>query len=596
MDTQVWLLPASLIVLGILCAVPLSKYLTKIFEGKYRPFKIFALIEQRLGTENQAWPQYAAALIVFSGCLFLFGYAILALQPFMPMNPDAKTLLAPTTIFSSVAAFITNSDLQHYAGEFHLSNFSQIFFGLSNLFLSPAIGIGSLLAVIRALRNDPHVGNFFLDVWRSCVYVLLPLAIILGIFFTQQGMPMTFKSFYNAATIENGTTQKIVVGPVAAFAAIKMLGSNGGGFYNMNAAHPFENPTDIANFVNALAMLVLPMALVLTYGQMLKQRLHSFVLFGVMLLGMTGSIVWTIYTDTLQPNPAMTAHPTVAYSLQKMGDFAATIYAPHEVNLPVDQHLGNLEGKELRFGTSAGATYLGISTSVGCGSINAEPDSLNPLAAIPLLLGLWLNCFFGGVGVGMVNMLMYVFIGIFLAGMMVGRTPEYLGKKISGREVKLAIISLLFKPLLILLPLGLFVVEAWGFDAITNPGAHGFTQMLYQFSSASANNGSAFNGLNIIYGFFNNPAPDAQSVPWDIAIGLVILFSRYLPMIAPLALAAYFGAKTPTHGSMGTLHNDTATFAILLIGTLLIIGALLFVPVTALGPVAEHFGPIPFGG
>jgi K+-transporting ATPase ATPase A chain len=264
--------------------------------------------------------------------------------------------------------------------------------------------------------------------------------------------------------------------------------------------------------------------------------------------------------------------------------------------LPVDQHLGNLEGKEMRFGVSAGATFLAVTTDVTCGAVNAETDSLNPIAALSPMVGMWLNCIFGGKGVGMINMLLYLIIGIFVAGMMVGRTPEYLGKKIEAREVELAIIALLVHPFMILMPTGLFAATDWGLKAISNPGAHGFSQMLYQFSSASANNGSAFDGLGVTHGFWNaaNPAPEA--IPWDIAAGLVMLFSRFLPIIAPIAMAASLGAKKSRPFGLGTLRDDSITFAFLLFGTIVIIGALLFLPVATLGPVAEHLGPIPFGG
>jgi K+-transporting ATPase ATPase A chain len=272
------------------------------------------------------------------------------------------------------------------------------------------------------------------------------------------------------------------------------------------------------------------------------------------------------------------------------------VILPPVAGLPVDQHLGNLEGKEMRFGTSAGATFAAVTTDVTCGAVNAEADSLNPLAALAPMVGMWLNCVFGGKGVGMINMLLYIIVGIFIAGLMVGRTPEYLGRKIGAREVKLAVIALLVHPLMILMPTGLFAATDWGLKAVSNPGAHGFSQMLYQFSSASANNGSAFDGLGVTFGFANNPNPAPEAIPWDIAAGLVMLFSRYLPIIAPIAMAAFLGAKKASPANLGTLRDDTPTFGVLLFGTVVIIGALLFLPVAVLGPVAEHLGPFPFGG
>lgn len=393
--------------------------------------------------------------------------------------------------------------------------------------------------------------------------------------------------------------QTIVVGPVAALESIKMLGTNGGGFYGMNSAHPFENPTGLSNFFNTLSMMLFPFALVLMYGRMLRRFRHSLVIFSVMLVLMAGTVISSVYFDTLKPNPALTSHP-VARTYEIPSATApggkTVVSMPAVPGLPVDQHLGNLEGKEMRFGVSAGATYAAVTTDVTCGAVNAEADSLNPLAALSPMVGMWLNCIFGGKGVGMINMLLYLIIGIFVAGMMVGRTPEYLGKKIEAREVKLAIIALLVHPFMILMPTGLFAATDWGLKAVSNPGAHGFSQMLYQFSSASANNGSAFDGLGVTYGFWNavNPAPEA--IFWDIATGLVMLFSRFLPIIAPIAMAAFLGAKKTSPFGLGTLRDDSITFGFLLFGTIIIIGALLFLPVATLGPVAEHLGPIPFGG
>jgi K+-transporting ATPase ATPase A chain len=269
---------------------------------------------------------------------------------------------------------------------------------------------------------------------------------------------------------------------------------------------------------------------------------------------------------------------------------------PAVPSLPVEQHLGNLEGKEMRFGVSAGATFDALTTDVTCGAVNAEMDSLNPVAALSPMVGMWFNCVYGGKGVGMINMLTFIIVGIFIAGMMVGRTPEYLGKKIGAREVTFAMIAILVHPVAILMPTGLFAGTAWGIQAISNSGAHGFSQILYQFSSAAANNGSAFDGLGVTYGFWNATSPAPSAVAFDIATGLVMLFARFLPIIAPVAMAASLGAKKSSPFGLGTLRDDSTTFGILLLGTVVIIAGLLFLPVAVLGPVAEHFGPMPFGG
>jgi K+-transporting ATPase ATPase A chain len=303
--------------------------------------------------------------------------------------------------------------------------------------------------------------------------------------------------------------------------------------------------------------------------------------------------------DTYQPNQGLIARPgsetfTIP-SASAPGGKREISFSP-VAGLPIDQHLGNLEGKELRFGTSAGAMFAAATVDVTCGAVNCEHDSLNPIAGLSPMVGMWLNCIYGGKGVGMINLLLFLIIGVFLAGQMVGRTPEYLGKKIGAREMKLAMIALLVHPIMILGPSGLFAATNWGIKAESNPGAHGFSQIVYQFSSASANNGSAFDGLGVSYGLNNNPNPAPEAVPWDIAAGLVIVFSRYLPIIAPIAMAAFLGMKKSTPFGLGTLRDDTFTFGCLLFGTIVIVGALLFLPVAALGPLADHLGPIPFGG
>jgi len=346
-------------------------------------------------------------------------------------------------------------------------------------------------------------------------------------------------------------------------------------------------------------MMLFPFALVFMYGRMLKRLKHGYVIFSVMLVLMIGTIVWSVYFDTMKPNPGLAGQAvTKTYEISSGSAQGGkrSVLLPAASNLPVDQHLGNLEGKEMRFGTSAGATFAALTVDVTDGAVNCEHDSLNPMASISPMVGMWLNCIFGGKGVGMINMLLFIILGIFIAGMMVGRTPEYLGKKIGVTEGKLVVVALLIHPLMILMPTGLFAATDWGMKAVSNPGPHGFSQMFYQFSSASANNGSAFDGLGVSYGFYNNPNPAPEAVPWDIATSIVIIISRFVPIIAPIAMAAYLGRKKSSPFGLGTLRTDTLTFAFLLLGTILIIGALLFLPIAVLGPLAEHLGPIPFGG
>ena len=527
----------------------------------------------------------------------------------MPLNPRGLGAIAPTTIFNTVVSFSTNTDIQHYSGDVTFSNFSQMFFCLPMFFLSAAIGFCALTAIIRAFRSDPHVGNFFLDMWRVVMYTFLPAVFVVSIVFLAQGMPMTFQSDYQVPTLEptamgvadNGQpkTQTIVVGPLAAFVPMKMLGTNGGGFYGMNSAHPFENPDAASNFITTSSMMWFPMALVFMYGRMLRRRRHSAVIFSVMFLLLAGTILWTIYFDTLKPNPGLTSHSqSAAFEVPSATAPGGKriIPVPAVAGLPVDQHLGNLEGKELRFGTSAGSTFAAATVDFTCGAVICEHDSLNPMAALSPFFGMWVNCIYGGKGVGMINMLLFLIIGIFVVGQMVGRTPEYLGKKIGAREVKLALIALPVHPLIILGPAGLFAATSWGMKAESNPAAHGLSQIVYQFSSDSANNGSAFDGLGVTYGLNSNPSPAPEAVAWDIAAGFVIMFGRFLPILAPIAMAGFLGMKKSTPFGLGTLRDDTFTFGCLLLGTIVIVGALLFLPVAALGPVAEHLGPIPFGG
>ncbi len=591
---QVWLLPLLILSVTTALAIPLSRYLAWIMDGRYRGPAFLRWIESRLNTGPQSWSQYAIAMLLFNTLMFVFGFVVLSLQRQMPLNPDGKGMLAPTTIFNSVISFLTNTNLQHYSGEQCFSYFSQLFFVCWNMFLSASVGFCGLAAIIRGLRGDKHMGNYYLDMWRVCAYTFLPASLIMGVLLMADGVPLTLQASAKVATVEPGAMgpdangqvqekQEIARGPVAAIIPIKHLGTNGGGFFGANSAHPFENPSAWSNFLTVMNFCLFPFALVLMFGRMLKQRRHAWVIFGVMMTMLIIFIGWAVFWDSLRPNPALTAHPAIAGR-------------PAVPALPVDQSLGNLEGKELRFGTSAGPTFAAATTAIACGSVDCAHDSLNPLAGLSPLTGMWLNCIYGGKGVGMINLLLYLIVGVFIAGLMVGRTPEYLSKKVEAREMKLAMLALLVHPIMILMPAGLFAATDLGVKSTNNPGPHGLSEIVYEFSSASANNGSEFGGLNTGWGLNDNPNPAPYSRPWDIATGLVMLFSRFIPVIAPLALAASLAAKKPTPFTVGTMRTDTFTFGCLLFGTIILLGALLFLPVAVLGPVAEHFGPIPFGG
>jgi K+-transporting ATPase ATPase A chain len=631
---HVWFLPFLILALTTALAIPLSRYLAWIMDGRYRAPRWLGWIERRVDTGPQNWKQYAVAMLIFNTVMFVFGFVVLALQPVMPLNPDGKGMIAPTTIFNTVCSFLTNTNLQHYAGEQHLSYFSQLFAICWYMFVSASVGFCCLVAIIRALRSEPHMGNFYLDMWRVVAYTFVPAALLMGVLLLADGLPMTLDGSAKVATVEPGAMgtddngqaqlqQEIARGPVAAILPIKHLGTNGGGFFGANSSHPYESPSALSNLLEVMNLCLFPFALVLMFGRMLRQMRHALVVFGVMMVLMLTMIGWGVYWDTLEPNRALTAHADLVYpsDVPQPGGAVRHVWvvahpgrAAELVDrdplksctdkpkasvlpaLPVDQELGNLEGKELRFGTSAGPTFAACTTAITCGSVNCMHDSLNPLAGLTPLTGMWLNCVFGGKGVGMINLLLYLIVGVFIAGLMVGRTPEYLGKKVEAREMKLAMIALLAHPILILMPTGLFAATNWGIKAENNPAAHGFSEILYEFSSSSANNGSGFEGLGDTYGANDNPNPAPESPAWDIAAGLVMLLGRFIPVIAPLAFAASLAKKKPTPFTVGTMRTDTFTFGCVLLGTIILVGAILFLPVAALGPIAEHFGPIPLGG
>jgi K+-transporting ATPase ATPase A chain len=601
----VWVLPFLIVATTVALSIPVGHYLAWINDGRYRAPGWLRWFENLVNTGPQSWKQYTLALLLFNTMMFVFGFAVLAAQPYVGdgLNPEAKGMLAPTTIFNTVTSFLTNTNLQDYSGEVHLSYFAQLVFVVWNMFVSAGVGFCALAAVTRGLRGDTHMGNFYLDLWRVVAYVFLPFSLIGGAVLIGGGVPMTMEKAAETATLEPGAMgqddkgvdkpQTIARGPVAAVMPIKHFGTNGGGFFGANSAHPFENPSAWSNFLECISILIFPFSLVVMFGRMLNRMRHAAVVYVVMMLMFLGMIGWGVLTDTLQPNPA-TASQVVPKEVAEEGQTPLAA-------LPVAGSVyGNLEGKELRFGPSAGSTYSAVTTAVTCGSVNCMHDSLNPLAGLTPFAGMWLNCVFGGKGVGLINLLVYLIVGVFLSGLMVGRTPEYLGKKVEAKEMKLAMLALLIHPLMILGPTGLFSALQWGHDSENNPGAHGFSEILYQFSSSSANNGSGFEGLQDTWGF-NDPdknpnPPGPYSRNWDIATGLVMLISRFIPIIAPLAIAGSLAAKKPTPFTTGTMRTDTVTFGFVLIGTILLVGALLFMPAAVLGPVAEHLGPMPFGG
>jgi K+-transporting ATPase ATPase A chain len=419
-------------------------------------------------------------------------------------------------------------------------------------FVSAATGIAALAALARGLSGRRRLGNFFVDLQRATFLVLLPLALLVASLMVIGGMPMTFAGAAHATTLE-GPLQVIARGPVAAFLTIKQLGTNGGGFFGPNSTHPFENPTFWTNALSMICIILVPMASVWMFGRILGRLRHAAVVFAVMgalLLAKIGGAVW------------FESAPTQAFA-----------------GLPaVEQVAGNFEGKEMRFGTPWGSGPLWgvLTTSTSNGSVGAMHDSLNPMTGLMPMIGMWLNATFGGVGVGMINMFLYMVVGVFVAGMMVGRTPEYLGWRVESREVKLAILAILAHAFFILAGTAIFAATPWGQATLANVGPHGFSEILYEFSSASANNGSGFEGLG------------DNTVPWNVATGIVMLLARFVPIILPLAIVGSLAAKRRAAESVGTLGVEDGTFAGMLLATILIIGALTFFPAATLGPIAEH--------
>jgi K+-transporting ATPase ATPase A chain len=516
------------------------------------------------GPAEMGWRRYAMALLAFNAALFVLSFAVLWAQSHLPLNPDGKGPLTAlgykdaagvehpgadtAVIFNTVCSFVTNTNLQHYSGEQHLSYFSQLGGIVWLQFVTPACGLAVMLAVIRGLRGDKQLGDFYLDTARSLVFVLIPLSVLVAVLLVSTGMPMTFDGAAKVTTLEGGT-QTIARGPVAAEVAIKQLGTNGGGFFGPNSAHPFENPTPWSNILEVVSIILIPMASIVMFGLMIKDRAHAAVVYGVMMALLLTGVGIAIWAE-LQPSPATKG-------------------------LAVAQG-GNMEGKEVRLGPVAGATWSAITTATSNGSVNCMHDSFQPLGGVVPMALMMLNVDFSGIGAGFLNMLMYVITAVFLAGLMVGRTPEYLGKKIEAGEVKLAMLAILIHPLLITCGAALFAGTDMGKATVANPGPHGFSEILYEFTSAAANNGSGFEGLA------------DNSPPWNIATGIVLMLGRFPALVLPIAIAGFLAQKKRVPPSSGTLRTNDLTFGAMLIGTVLLVGALSFMPAVVLGPIADH--------
>ncbi|TLU81591.1 MAG: potassium-transporting ATPase subunit A [Chlorobium sp.] len=514
--------------------------------------RIFSKTGGAAAVEEQDWKSYLFSMLIFNLLMFAFVTIVLALQQWLPLNPDGKGALEASLIFNTAASFVTNTNLQHYSGEVSMSYFSQLFGLMWLQFVSAATGIACLAALARALGGRKTVGNFYSDLMRTTLFILLPLALVVAILLLAGGVPMTLDGAVIAHTLEHAT-QTIARGPVAAMEAIKQLGTNGGGFFGPNSTHPFENPSFFTNIIECISIVLIPMAAVWMFGRITGRMRDAAVIFAVMmslLLLKGAAALW------------LEGVPTAAFS-----------------GLPVEIS-SNLEGKELRFGSGAGALWAAVTTATSNGSVNCMHDSLNPLTGLVPLAGMWMNVVFGGVGVGLINMFIFIIVGVFICGMMVGRTPEYFGRKVETREMTLALLALLVHPALILGGTALFAATPAGAATVLNNGAHGFTEILYEFTSAAANNGSGFEGLG------------DNTVPWNVATGIVMLLARYIPIILPLAIAGSLAAKKPVPETAGTLRTDTLLFTFIIFGSVVFIGALLFLPVAVLGPVADHLAAL----
>jgi len=546
--------------LVVLLTKPLGLYMAGVYSGKLSFLsKGESWIYRLMGidpAEEMEWKHYALSLLYFSLGGFLLLYAILRMQHMLPFNPQQLPDVAPALAFNTAVSFMTNSSWQSYGGETTLSNFSQMMGITVQSFLSGAVGMAVLVALIRGLvrRQEGVIGNFWVDIVRGGLYILLPLSLVLAIVIGSQGAIETLHPTLTVPGLENGT-QQIAVGPVASQVAIKQLGSDGGGFFNTSGAHPFENPTPLSNFLEMLALILIPSALCLTFGEMAGDRRQGWAIWSAMMLILLPMVLFCMWAE-MQGNP-------------------------HFLHLLLDQSAGNMEGKETRFGAAASAMWTAVTTGSGDGANNSMFDSMTPLGGmVPMLLMQMGEVVFGGVGSGLYGMLVFVIIAVFIAGLMVGRTPEYLGKKIQPFEIKMASIAILVTPMAVLFCTAIAVMTAPGQAGAFNPGAQGFSEILYAFTSAGNNNGSAFAGLY------------ANTMFYNTALAICMLVGRFFIIIPVLAIAGSFSRGNIAPKSIGTLPTHTPLFVMVLVGTVILVGVLTYIPAVALGPVAEHFQAI----
>lgn len=548
----------------LLLAIPLGRYIGKIFNSENTWLdKVFNPLDRlffKIGGINpdreMTWKQHLMALLVINLFWFLLSMFVLTNMEWLPLNPDKNPSMSGDLAFNTSVSFVTNTNLQHYSGETGLSYLGQLTLMLWQ-FISAGCGMAICAMVFNAMkeRTATSLGNFYSYFVRSCTRILLPLSTIVAVILVLNGTPMTFEGKDSITTLE-GKEQLVSRGPVAAFVAIKQLGTNGGGFYGPNSTHPMENPNYLTNMVETISLFIIPIAMVFAFGYVLKRRKLALTIYGVMTAGFL-MLLMTSFTSEMGGNPL----------IDRMG---------------IAQSMGSMEGKEVRFGAAASANWATYTTCTSNGSVNAMHDSFTPIGGMAALLGMMVNCFYGGVGVGFLNYYIFMILAVFISGLMVGRTPEFLGKKIEAKEMKIAMIIALLHPLLILAGTAIASHVYTGNPEeyaswLANPGYHGFSEMLYEFTSSSANNGSGFEGLGD-----NTPF-------WNIACGIVMLMARYLPIIGPVAIAGILAAKKYVPESSGTLKTDTATFGFMTFAVIFIVAALSFFPALTLGPIAEYF-------
>lgn len=550
--------------LAFVIALPLGKYIGKVFNYEktwldpiFNPIdKLFFKFSGIDDNIQMNWKQHLKALLGINAVWFAVSMLVLTNMAWLPLNPDQNPSMSGDLAFNTSISFICNTNLQHYSGESGLSYLGQLMLMLWQ-FLSAGTGIAvaAILFIAMKERTTDKLGNFYSFLVRSCTRILFPIALVSALVLAFNGTPMTFEGKDTITTLQGDTVQ-VSRGPVAAFTAIKHLGTNGGGFFGANSTHPFENPNYFTNIWEMVIQMIIPLALIFALGYVIKRPRLSWMIFGVMTIGFLMLTIPTVISE-------ISGSPTIA----KMG---------------VNQDLGSMEGKEIRFGSAASAYWSIATTVISTGSVNSMHDSSMPLSGMNQLLAMMINAFYGGCGVGMLNFYIFIILAVFISGLMVGRTPEFLGKKIEAKEMKIAMVIALLHPFLILggtaLANYLYTVNPTAYAGwLSNPGNHGFSQMLYEFTSSSANNGSGFEGLG------------DNNLFWNITSGIIMLLGRFLPIMGPIAIAGILANKKYTPESNGTLKTDTATFGFMVFAVIMIVAALSFFPALTLGPIAEYF-------